>query len=145
MEGGEDVGGELECPGFGEGLLANSGSAPGDAFKETELGPFHADEVVAAIGGGANDEIVSLELCNPFGQDFRAELWDIAAGEDGGRVAFKSRSQGLKHALSQVLARLEALVEKGGIPFVGFGNEIAVGHDACSIGLGGCRTGMLKQ
>jgi hypothetical protein len=140
---------ELEAggAGAGAGLLEDGGGAPVDAGEGLGVGVLEADEVIAAVVGGAEDEAVAGagELVDGLLEGEAGDGGRVGVDEaDGGEAEGEDVLGGVEEALAEAVAALgdegeggwqEAVEgglvtdggvgdESGGAAFLGYGGEV---------------------
>lgn len=109
-----------------EGAWEDVGGAPGDVGEHLggEAVWVAADEVVAAVGGWAKDDVRGLEEGEGVVEECGGEVGDVAADEDGGVVAGgECLGDAVVHAGSEVVSGLRpvgvVVSEPGRVVFLG--------------------------
>lgn len=100
------------------GFRKHSGSAPFDTFEEGRSGLSHAQQVVAAVCGRADREIMRLQLEESIIDDAAAQAGDVAADDDSPAGLLQCYFKGVAHAFAQALALLKELAEGRFFPLV---------------------------
>lgn len=109
VPGWEEVDGAVVCGEDVEGGGEDVGGAPGDVGEHLgEEGVWCAgEEVVAAVVGGSEDDVVVVEFGEGLGDEGGGEVGDVGADEDGfGGAGGEGVGDGVVHACAEVWAGL---------------------------------------